>query len=144
MFFFGNWFGHLLWYRADSLWWEVRSLTQVCSSGVKDDKRVSGQLLDISSNSDSNALVDIFGASSANSVTANGLSCVASANGEPHVDNYPDVLKWVDFCKRFFALSRSQIPWNFGTKPRCSPLDINCCSEVSRCTSPIPLPSSCK
>uniref|UniRef100_A0A9J2PG22 AP-2 complex subunit alpha n=2 Tax=Ascaris TaxID=6251 RepID=A0A9J2PG22_ASCLU len=61
----------------------------------QDDKRVSGQLLDISSNSDSNALVDIFGASSANSVTANGLSCVASANGEPHVDNYPDVLKFV-------------------------------------------------
>ncbi|KHN85278.1 AP-2 complex subunit alpha-2 [Toxocara canis] len=61
----------------------------------QDDKRASGQLLDISSNSDASTLVDIFGASSTNAVTTNGLSSVASADGEPHVDNYPDVLKFV-------------------------------------------------
>uniref|UniRef100_A0A183H362 Alpha_adaptinC2 domain-containing protein n=1 Tax=Onchocerca flexuosa TaxID=387005 RepID=A0A183H362_9BILA len=56
-----------------------------------DAKQTSGQLLDISPGLESKALVDIFSSPTA----ANGVqSTVASTNGEPAVDNYPDVLKF--------------------------------------------------
>uniref|UniRef100_A0A0R3RU39 AP-2 complex subunit alpha n=1 Tax=Elaeophora elaphi TaxID=1147741 RepID=A0A0R3RU39_9BILA len=56
-----------------------------------DTKQTSGQLLDISPGLESKALVDIFSSPTA----ANGVqSTMSSANGEPTVDNYPDVLKF--------------------------------------------------
>lgn len=61
---------------------------------LQDTKQTSGQLLDISPGLESKALVDIF--SSPTATAANGVrSTTASTNGEPAVDNYPDVLKLV-------------------------------------------------
>uniref|UniRef100_A0A183CWG5 Alpha_adaptinC2 domain-containing protein n=1 Tax=Gongylonema pulchrum TaxID=637853 RepID=A0A183CWG5_9BILA len=59
----------------------------------QDAKRTSGQLLDISPSAESRTLVDIFGSPAA--AVANGVSSAAtSSNGEPTVNNFPDVLRF--------------------------------------------------
>lgn len=59
----------------------------------QDDRRASGQLLDISPSTEIKTLVEIFGTPT--TAVTNGVSTDASSNGEPAVDNYPEVLKYV-------------------------------------------------
>lgn len=52
---------------------------------------------------ESKTLVDMFGSPPAN--VTNGVSSIASSNGEPSVDNYPDVLRLIlRFMKSIVSL----------------------------------------
>ncbi|MFH4978298.1 hypothetical protein AB6A40_005007 [Gnathostoma spinigerum] len=66
---------------------------------MNSEKTNESQLLDINgdaSSSNANPLVDIFGAATSSSVSAvNSHSTTGPVNGEAHVDNYPDVIKFV-------------------------------------------------
>lgn len=63
---------------------------------MNQDDRQAGQLLEVSvGTSEANALVDIFGVPSTNATTTNGVVTSGAVNGDLHIDNYPDVLKFV-------------------------------------------------